>query len=137
MLNSLADWLTTVRLSLHVVAATVWVGGQITMVGLLPDLRRLGGDAAVRIAGAFAKVAWPAFLVLILTGIWNVAAEHVSHSTTSWKVILGVKIGVVALSGLAAWFHGRAASKGAIAWWGSISGTAAIGALVLGVLLAG
>lgn len=137
MLNSLADGLTTVRLSLHVVAATVWVGGQITMVGLVPDLRRLGGDAAVRIARAFAKVAWPAFLVLILTGIWNVTAVHASHSTTAWKVVLGVKIGVVALSGLATWLHGRATSKGATALWGSISGTAAIGALVLGVLLAG
>jgi putative copper export protein len=32
----------TVRLFLHVLAATVWVGGQITLVALVPVLRRLG-----------------------------------------------------------------------------------------------
>ncbi len=46
--------LDTVRLSLHVLAATVWVGGQLTLVGLLPGLRALvavggavGGSASI------------------------------------------------------------------------------------------
>ena len=63
----------TLRLFLHVLAATVWVGGQLTLAALVPVLRR--HDAAVpKIAArAFDRVAWPAFGVLLLTGLWNVA----------------------------------------------------------------
>jgi hypothetical protein len=133
-LNELAPALTALRLSLHVLAAAVFVGGQITMVGLLPDLR---SDAAVRVARAFAKVMWPAYGVLLLTGIWNVAADHVSHSTTAWKVVLMVKIAVAVLAGLGAWIHQSSTSKKSLAFWGSIAGVASVTALVLGVLLAG
>jgi putative copper export protein len=136
-MNSLATALTAVRLSLHVLAATVWVGGQITMLGLLGDLRALGGDASARIARAFARISWPAFAVLVLTGIWNVAAVHASHSTSTWKTVLVVKVGVVVVAGVAAWLHARSTSRAALAAWGSIAGVASIAALVLGVLLAG
>jgi putative copper export protein len=135
--NDLANWTTAVRLSLHVAAATIWVGGQFTMLGLLGDLRKLGGDASVTIARAFGRIAWPAYGVLILTGFWNLSAVHGSTSTTAWKVVLGVKLAVVVLAGIAAWLHGRATTKPAIAAWGSIAGAASVGALVLGVLLAG
>jgi len=135
--NALTPALDTLRLSLHVLAAAVWVGGQITMVGLLPDVRALGGDAAVKVARAFAKVSWPAFLVVVLTGFWNVSAVHAQHSTQAWKTVLAVKIAFVVLAGLGAWLHGRATTKGALAAWGSIAGTASIVALVLGVMLAG
>lgn len=136
-MHSLAPTLTTVRLSLHVLAAAVFVGGQLTMVGLLPDLRRIGGDATVRVARAFAKVSWPAFFVLVLTGIWNVSAVRASHSTSSWKAVLMIKIAVVVLAGVAAWLHQRSTSKKSLAIWGSVTGIASIAALVLGVLLAG
>ena len=49
---------------------------------------------------------------------------------------LGVKLAVVVLSGVAAYVHSRATSRGALAAWGSISGTAAVAALVMGVFLA-
>lgn len=136
-MNALAPALTAVRLSLHVLAAAVFVGGQITMVGLLPDLRSLGGDAAVRIARTFAKVMWPAFGVLVLTGIWNVAAAHPSHSTSAWKTVLSIKIAVVVLAGAGAWLHQSSTSKKGLAIWGSIAGTASVAALVLGVFLGG
>jgi putative copper export protein len=135
--NSLAPALTAVRLSLHVLAAAVFVGGQITMVGLLPDVRKLGGDAAVRLARAFAKVTWPAYGVLLLTGIWSVSAVHASHSTSAWKTVLMIKIAVAVLAGVAAWLHSRSTARTPLAVWGSIAGTASIAALVLGVFLSG
>lgn len=136
-MNQLAPALTAVRLSLHVLAATIWVGGQITLAGLLPDLRALGGDAAVRIARAFARISWPAFGVLVLTGIWNITATHSAGSSTAWQTVLGVKVAVVALAGVGAWLHQRATSRKGLAVWGSVSGVASITAVVLGVLLAG
>ena len=60
------------RVFLHVLAATVWVGGQLVLAGLVPALRRLGPDAPRVVAGQFNRIAWPAFAVLVATGIWNV-----------------------------------------------------------------
>ncbi len=133
----LAPAIEAVRLSLHVLAAAVWVGGQLTMAGVLPTVRGLGSEASKALARAFARVSWPAFAVLVLTGFWNVAAVHPSQQTTAWQVVLGVKLGVVALSGVAAFLHGRATTRQRLAIWGSLSGTSAVAALVLGVLLAG
>ena len=61
----------TVRLSLHVLAATVWVGGQFVLVGLLPTVRGLGEDVPRIVARAYNRIAWPAFAVVVVTGIWN------------------------------------------------------------------
>jgi len=131
----LAVRLDTVRLFLHVLAATVWVGGQLTLVGLLPSLRTLGPDAPRTVARAFNRLAWPAFGVLVATGIWNVLAAAPS-ADVHYDVTLAVKIVVVAASGLGAFLHTTARSRRALAVWGAVGGVAAIAALFLGVLLA-
>jgi putative copper export protein len=133
----LAPALQTVRLTLHVLAATVWVGGQIVMTGLIGPARRLGGDAPQQLARAFARMAWPAFVVLVATGIWNVTAVHYSAQDSAWKAVLMAKIVVVLLAGVATGLHQRASTKGQLALWGSAAGTASVAALVMGILLAG
>src|SRR5207248_3054094 len=76
----------TIRLFLHVLAATIWVGGQFTLAGLVPGLRQLSPDAPRAVARRFNLIAWPAFAVLVITGIWNVSAAsgvtHGRHGTT-------------------------------------------------------
>lgn len=136
MNSGLASALETLRLSLHVLAATVWVGGQLTMVGLVRSARTLGEDAPRTLARAFARLQWPAYGVLVVTGFWNVAAVG-SGQPRAWQVVLGVKIAVVALAGVAAWLHTRASSTAGLAAWGAIAMLSSIAALVLGVLLAG
>jgi putative copper export protein len=133
----LANAVTILRLSLHVLAATVWVGGQLTLAGLVPVLR--GGDPATPRAAArrFAQLAWPAYVVLLGTGVWNMVAVDPSKQSGAWRVVMGVKIAVVALSGLSAWMHQRARGTAALAFWGALSGLAAPAAVVLGVALAG
>ena len=135
VLANLAPSLTALRLSLHVLAATIWVGGQFTVAGLLGTLRKLGDDATRQVARAFARLQWPAYVVLVATGFWNVAA--LGAQPHNWKVVLGVKIAVVAIAGASAYLHQRSRSKAGLAAFGAVAGLASLGALVLGVFLAG
>ena len=82
---------TTIRLFLHVTAATIWVGGQFTLAGLVPALRGISDDAPRTVARRFNRIAWPAFGVLVLTGIWNVIAVD-PDVTTNYGRTLMVKI---------------------------------------------
>jgi putative copper export protein len=126
----------TIRLFLHVLAATVWVGGQITLAALVPVLRRIGAEIPRAAARRFNQVAWPAFGVLILTGIWNVVAVR-SQVSGSYETTLIIKIAVVAVSGVAAALHARARSPAGLAVFGALTGISALAAVFLGVLLAG
>jgi putative copper export protein len=125
----------TVRLFLHVLAATVWVGGQLTLAALVPALRRLGPDVPRTAARRFNLVAWPAYAVLVLTGAWNIAAA--GPMTASYRATLIAKLAVVAASGISAVLHARSKSTAGLAIWGAVTGLTALGALFLGVLLAG
>lgn len=127
---------TTVRLFLHVLAATVWVGGQLTLAGLVPGLRRVSPEAPRAVARRFNAIAWVAFAVLVATGIWNILAVRPDWSS-AYGTTLIVKLVVVAASGLTAAVHARARSGASLAVFGALSGLTALGALFLGVLLAG
>ncbi len=135
--QQLASALTVTRLSLHVLGASVWVGGQITVGGLLSTVRKLGEGAGRKIAQAFGRLQWPAYALLLATGVWNVLAVHVGRATGSWLAVLWVKIAVVLLAGLAAFLHQRSRSAAGLAIWGAIAGLSSLAALVLGVALAG
>ena len=126
----------TIRLFLHVTAATIWVGGQLTLAALIPVLRRAGATIPAAAARRFSQVAWPAFGVLVATGIWNVAAVR-SRISGQYETTLIVKLVVVLVSGVTAFLHTRARSKRGLAIFGALTGLSALGALFLGVLLAG
>src|SRR6266568_4033314 len=125
----------TIRLFLHVLAATIWVGGQITLAALVPVLRRAGTNIPRAAAHRFNQVAWPAFGVLIITGIWNVIAVR-SQITGSYETTLVTKLIVVLISGVTAALHARARSAAGLAVFGALTGVSALAALFLGVLLA-
>jgi putative copper export protein len=126
----------TIRLFLHVLAATVWVGGQLTLAALVPALRGLSAEIPRTAARAFNKVAWPAFAILLVTGVWNVIAVR-GEITGDYQATLILKLAVVAVSGVTAWLHARAKSPAGLAVFGALTGLSALGALFLGVLLAG
>jgi putative copper export protein len=127
--------LETLRLFLHVLAATVWVGGQLTLAALVPALRAAGAEVPKAAARAFNRVAWPAFGVLVLTGIWNVVAE--SDDSAAYQHTLMVKYTLVLLSGVTALLHARATSRRGMAVFGALTGLTALGALFVGIVLAG
>ncbi len=62
-------------------------------------------------ARRFNRVAWPAYGILILTGIWNIAA--VGPMTPSYRATLIAKLVVVAASGMTAVLHARSKSASA------------------------
>jgi putative copper export protein len=123
----------TIRLFLHVLAATIWVGGQLVLAALVPVLRRAG--VVTEAARRFNQVAWAAFAVLVATGIWNVAAVH--HTTPRYRTTLIVKLVVVLISGVTAALHIRSRTPRGRAIMGALTGLSALAALFLGVLLAG
>jgi putative copper export protein len=126
----------TVRLFLHVLAATVWVGGQLTLAALVPVLGRLGAQVPKAAARRFNQLAWPAFAVLVATGVWNIIAVR-SQIHGAYETTLVVKVAVVAVSGVTAALHSRARSRAGLAIFGALAGASALAALFLGVLLAG
>ena len=127
--------LETVRLFLHVLAATVWVGGQLTLAALVPVLRAAGADVPKAAARAFNRIAWPAFGILILTGVWNVIAED--HPGDAFNNTLMLKYALVLASGVTAFVHMKATSRVQMAVFGALTGLTALGALFVGIQLAG
>ena len=125
----------TIRLFLHVLAATVWVGGQLTLAGLLPALRPLGPEATRAVARQFERLAWPAFAVLVVTGIWNLVEVDITDTDTEYQVTLAVKLVLVAASGIGAALHRRAASTLVLAIAGAAGALGALAALFLGIQL--
>jgi putative copper export protein len=131
---------TTIRLFLHVVAAAVWVGGQIAVAGIVPVARRLGGlDVTRAVARRFQLIAWPAFAILLVTGVWNLFAVKVGDESSAYLTTLLVKLLLVAVSGACAFAHvvvarTRPAIGGALA---GLALLAALGATFFGVVLAG
>jgi len=134
---SLSNGLDGFRLILHVFAATVWVGGQFTVVGLLPTVRTFGEEAPRAVGRALGRLLWPAYAVLVVTGFWNIGALTVKDASSAWKAVLMVKIAVVVVAGVAVFLHQRASSRRAMAVWGAIGALASVAALCLGVFLAG
>lgn len=128
--------LSTIRLFIHVLAATVWVGGQLVLAGLVPGLRKLDPKLPKVVARRLAAISWPAFAVLVVTGIWNVVAVDAPFSGR-YGATLVVKIFVAAVSGLAAFLHGRSRSTTGLAAFGALAALSALAALFLGIQLHG
>jgi putative copper export protein len=124
----------TVRLTLHVLAATIWVGGQFTLAGLLPVLRTVEGMPK-KAARAFNRIASPAFGVLILTGMWNLVEVDITDAPTEYQITVFVKITVAIIAGAATAVHVAARSRVALAVGGAVGALASVAAVFLGILL--
>ncbi len=94
---------------LHLVSASVWVGGLITLGALVAAVRREGVDRSVlqAMARMFSRVSWPAMGVAVLTGAW-MAIDHIDEPA------LAVKVATVAVTvGLAAYHQFAARNQSA------------------------
>lgn len=132
---------------LHVLAACIWIGGQVVVAVLIPALRGVEGLAAA--AGRrFQLIAWPAFATLVVTGALNARNAGIAWAdlvTTPTGKTLLVKLGFVFVSGAAAALHafvlaprrhGDSARPALSGLLGSVSVLAAVVAALYGVLIA-
>lgn len=125
--------LDTFRVFLHVLAATVWVGGQIVLAGLVPTVREIDPDAPRKVARAFNRLAWPAYGIAVVTGIWNMLSIPMQDPPYAE---LGLKVIVVALSGIGAFVHQVAdGNKAMLAVGGAMSSLFAVAAVWIGVAI--
>lgn len=127
--------LDDIRNFLHVLSMAVWVGGQITVAGIVPALRRSHPEATKVLAQGFARVAWPAFGVAFVTGVWGLAVIDVTATDAAWQVTLLLKIALAVASGAAAAAHAAGATRVMIAIGGAVGLLTALGATFAGVLL--
>lgn len=127
--------LMTWRLVIHVLAASVWVGGQFLLGAAVSPLRRISDDAVKTAARTFSRLAWPAFGVLILTGVWNLMAMNLSGASVERQMTIFVKILVALLSGVGAAIHQIGTSRAALAIGGTLGAVGSIAALFLGILI--
>ncbi len=125
----------TIRIFLHVLAASVWVGGQLTLAGLVPPLRRSHPQALTTAAQAFARVAWPAFAITVLTGMWNLMAVDITEASSAYQATVLLKIALAILSGVFAAVHTVGKTKVALAVGGALGLLTSLAAMFLGVLL--
>lgn len=128
--------LDSVRVFLHVIAVAVWVGGQIVLAGIVPAVRKVAPQAMQTLAQGFARIAWPAFVVIVFTGVWGLAGEDMANQSSSYHVTLGIKMLLVAAAVIATLIHSQGTSKASKAIGGAVGLLASLFAAYAGVLMA-
>jgi len=128
--------LDSLRIFLHVLAVAVWVGGQIVLAGLVPSIRASAPEALPKVAQAFARVAWPAMIVIVFTGMWGLGSSSASDSDTAYMVTFAVKMVMVFIAVAATVVHSQGSSKAAKAIGGALGLLGSLFAAYAGILLA-
>lgn len=102
---------------LHLLGATVWVGGLLTMAALIPAARRAGASTEVirAVARRFGMLSWVGMGILLVTGLWQAAQRP-------WTSTLSLKAGLVGLSVILALWHSLTAGKQRAAVRGAVQG---------------
>ena len=111
---------------LHLVAATVWIGGLIVVAALVPAVRKVTTDREIirAIARRFGVISWIALGTLVFTGAW-MAADRL------WDTVLITKVSLVLVSAVLAAWHTLAARNQSPALRGAVQGVILILALVI------
>ena len=88
---------------IHIVAAAFWVGGALFIAALFvpvlrhPEFRENGISFFRLIGNRFRNYAWLCFLILIITGLFNLQFRYSAHALLNsefWKSTLGYVLGL-------------------------------------------
>lgn len=126
----------SLRTFLHLIGVAVWLGGQFVLAGMVPSIRRITPEALPTMAKAFAKMAWPAMCLMVVTGSWSLVSVESVDRTTEWTITVALKLLIVGVALAATLVHSTGRSKIALALGGALALAASTVAMYLGVLLA-
>lgn len=125
--------MTALRLFLHVLSASIWVGAEIVVVALIPSRAALGPAATAHLRSTHQRVVWPAFAVVVLTGFWNVLEIPVTQLPHPW---IELHVLAVLVTGGAAAARIAVRNRPALDATASVIATlSAVAAVYLGVVL--
>ena len=100
-------------LSIHILAATIWVGGHLVLcLGILPDaLRKKDVSAVLAFEKRYEKIAIPSLLVLVITGIcmsymYGITLTDWFHFKEPVERVISVKL-ILLICTLVLGSHGR------------------------------
>lgn len=112
---------------LHVLGATVWVGGLIVLAGLVPAVRRATDDRAIvrAMARRFSVISWSALGLQVVTGL-TMALDRFP-----WSPALNWKVALVLISTLLAGWHTVMSREQSPAVRGAIQGAILLLALTI------
>lgn len=128
---------------LHLIAASVWVGGLITLGALVPSLRRAGAGREVlqAMARQFGRVSWSAMALAVVTGVIQLTRVDLSGgAATSYGRALFAKLLLVGVAAALALGHQLTARTTTAAVRGVIQALillSSLGILAMAVVLAG
>lgn len=124
-------FLDHVRLFLHLLSVSVWVGGQLVMGGLVPTLRGISEDAPRRVAQTFGRISTGAFVVVLFTGVWSMfATPDLAHPAFEIKMLF------VLVSAAGAAMHSFAkGNKAMLAAGGAMASLGAVAAMFTALYL--
>lgn len=128
--------LNSLRVFLHLLSVAVWVGGQIVLAGLVPKLRVVAPHAMTTVAQAFARIAWPAMIVIIFTGAWGLGTIDIADRSSDYLVTFFIKMLMVGVAIIATIIHSAGQSKLAKGLGGALGLLGSLTAAYGGVLLA-
>lgn len=126
----------SLRVALHLLGVSVWIGGQLVLAGIVPALRAHTPAATAVVARGFARLAWPMFLLVVITGVWGFAEVDPASRSSQYVATFGIKMFLVGATAISALVHSQGQSKVAKAVGGALGLITALAAAYLGILLA-
>ena len=128
--------LYVLNVTLHLLAAIVWVGGMLFLVGVIvpavskPPLQEVRGPLFQAVGVAFRRIGWVCIIILVVTGILNLhfrgmlaGMKDPAFWHSSFGQVLALKLAAVGLlillSGLHDFWIGPRASRAALREAGS------------------
>lgn len=127
--------LDSIRIALHLFAVMVWVGGQIVLAALVPQVKAVAPAAMGPMAKGFAKVAWPAMIVIVFSGVWGLAEVDLAERSGAYVVTFGIKMLLVAVAIAATIIHSAGTTKAAKAIGGAAGLLGSVLAAYAGILM--